>query len=479
MKRPLNFDPPSVAGICKTIKNMNNAIHRNLKNLNKDNNFLLFRERSTNLYFIVAVVIAIIMVLGFYSLDIILNLPNLYELLIIRVITSIIMSFILISKFLMRNNRITTKVHLYLGFYLIAFYSPFLSHYAGGIQSSYWAGLNFILIFWLSIIPFSYKELIYNSIIFIFIYDVLLLLLNNEIITWAKFIEYHFFFFGTLTVGSAVAYLSNLYSAKIFINQNELEVERNKLHDRNKTMEHEIALARKIQDKLIPEKVPIPFISAVYEPMEEVGGDFYDFIEFNDSNNIGIFLSDVSGHGVPAAFITSMIKTIILQAGDRVYDPAKFLFYMNEVLQSQTAGNFVTAFYCIYNPDENSIYYANAGHNQPYVISQNNVTQLQKGKNTAIAMFPNHMLAKANKKFENHKDIIEPGSKLLLYTDGLVEARPRGKDTFFEYANMEQVFKDYHQFPCDVFLGKLMEELTAFRGSDQFEDDICLICLDI
>jgi len=251
------------------------------------------------------------------------------------------------------------------------------------------------------------------------------------------------------------------------------------LQDRNKIMEHEIALARKIQDKLIPERTPANYISAIYEPMEEVGGDFYDFIEFKDSKNIGIFLSDVSGHGVPAAFITSMIKTVILQAGERIYDPAQFLFYMNDVLQTQTAGNFVTAFYCIYNPEENSIFYSNAGHNQPYVISQNSVTQIQKGKNTAIAMFSNHMLEQANKKFLNHKDFLEPGSKLLLYTDGLVEARPTDSDIFFEYANMEQVFIDNHKYPCDIFLNNLMKELSVFRKSDQFDDDICLICLDV
>jgi len=244
-------------------------------------------------------------------------------------------------------------------------------------------------------------------------------------------------------------------------------------------MDMEISLARRIQEQCIPEKTPAGNISAVYKPMHEVGGDFYDFIEFKDSDNIGIFLSDVSGHGVPAAFITSMIKTIILQAGEKLNDPANFLLYMNDVLESRTAGNFFTAFYCIYNPDDKSIYYSNAGHNQPYIITEKNVVQLQKAKSTAIAMFPNHMLTKANKIFKNNKLILEPGSKLLLYTDGLVETRPIDGDTLFECSNMEKVFIENHKYQCDVFLNKLMNELSIFRKSNQFDDDICLICLDV
>jgi len=259
----------------------------------------------------------------------------------------------------------------------------------------------------------------------------------------------------------------------------ELEIERTRLHRRNRIMEHEIALARKIQESLIPDGNPAAYISSLYKPMEEVGGDFYDFIRLDGSDKIGVFLSDVSGHGVHAAFITSMIKTILLQAGDRIYDPAGLLLYMNEVLQGQTAGNFVTAFYGIFNPDDSSLYYSNAGHNQPYIITPDRVSQLQGGKNTAIAMFPNNMLAKANKKFLNFHEQVPSGSKLLLYTDGLVETRPVGEDIFFEYANMEEVFRAHAGVHCSGFLDILMQELTSFRKSDSFEDDICLICMDV
>lgn len=259
----------------------------------------------------------------------------------------------------------------------------------------------------------------------------------------------------------------------------KLQVERNKLQSYNIKMEQEVSLARRIQEQLIPSLNPAINIYSLYKPMDEVGGDFYDFIKLNNPDKIGIFLSDVSGHGVPAAFITSMIKTIILQAGDRVNDPANLLYYMNDILQSRTAGNFVTAFYGIYNQSDHSMLYSNAGHNQPYIILADKITQLQGGKNTAIAMFTNNMLDKANKKFVNYKENIPAGSKLLLYTDGLVEARPVDSDIFFEYANMENVFIDNYSLPCTSFVDNLLVELVKFRKSEFFEDDICVICIDI
>lgn len=251
------------------------------------------------------------------------------------------------------------------------------------------------------------------------------------------------------------------------------------LEMRNRTIENEIALARKIQNSLIPLRTPAPYISAYYKPMETVGGDFYDFIAVPGSERVGVFLSDVSGHGVPAAFITSMIKTILLQAGDRLADPAGLLGYMNDVLRGQTAGNFVTAFYGIYDPRARSFMYSNAGHNRPYLLSSDRVIQLQGSTGIAVAVFSNDKLMRANKRFENRTETLEPGSKLLLYTDGLIESRPVGGGAFFMYASLERILRDNAHVPCDGFLAELMTELRAFRQSESFEDDICLICLDV
>ena len=258
----------------------------------------------------------------------------------------------------------------------------------------------------------------------------------------------------------------------------ELETERNKLKSRNEIVEKELTLTKIIQQEFIPRETPSENIHSLYKPMEKVGGDFYDFLHFRDSKNIGFFLSDVSGHGIPAAFITSMVKTIILQSGSKRENPSELLKYLNEVLYDNTAGNFITAFYGIYNPTKRTILYANAGHCYPYII-KNEISQLQGTNQTAISMFSNEILKKNNKFFTNHTKELPAKSKLLLYTDGLIEAKPIDGEEFFEDSKMFEIFLQNKDQPCKKFIENLYKELISFRKEENFEDDICLVCLDV
>ena len=246
----------------------------------------------------------------------------------------------------------------------------------------------------------------------------------------------------------------------------------------NKKFESELEFAKSIQINLMPQNNPIQNIACLYNPMRQVGGDFYDFVKFRDPDKIGIFISDVSGHGVPAAFITSMLKSILLQAGDKKDNPSELLLYTNNLLQKQITENFVTAFYGIYNHSERTIFYSNAGHNQPYLI-QSEIIQLPPNKSRVLAMFNNIILNKNNNPYKNYKETLPIGSKLLLYTDGLVEARPIDGKDFFEHTKMFDVFLKNKDKASDEFIKNLYKELVAFRKSEIFDDDICLICLDV
>ncbi len=259
----------------------------------------------------------------------------------------------------------------------------------------------------------------------------------------------------------------------------ELEKERRLLSEKNKIIENDIFLAKTIQQGLIPKSSPVTFISSFYKPMTQVGGDFYDFVKFRDPNQIGIFISDVSGHGVPAAFITSMLKTTILQSGNRKEDPAELMSYINEVLLDQTAGNFITAFYGIYDSGKKSLRYANAGHPLPYIITDEIITQLPRAKSTALAIFTNSFLEEKNKSYRNFEVILHSDSKLFLYTDGLSEACSAIDNTFFEQKIMLEVFAENKNLSSQSFIENLFKALISFRGTDSFEDDVCLICLDV
>lgn len=265
----------------------------------------------------------------------------------------------------------------------------------------------------------------------------------------------------------------NLTNIKI-TRQNEI------LAHRNRTIEKEIVMARSIQQQLIPESSPFEHISSLYRPMDLVGGDFYDFIMFDDSDKTGIFISDVSGHGIAAAFITSMLKTIILQAGNLREDPARLLTYLNEILYGKTAENFITAFYCIINTADNSMVYSNAGHNSPYMIINGKPVQIGGKRNVPIAILDNNEMEERKKFYENSYLDLDGVSKIILYTDGLTEAVnvDTGGD-YFEDAGMMDILEQYHQHSSGDLIDILFSRLTDYRGSEHFEDDVCIICIDL
>ncbi len=260
----------------------------------------------------------------------------------------------------------------------------------------------------------------------------------------------------------------------------ELEIEKNKLHDHNEVMIKDLKMAKRIQQKFIPSRSPVDFIASFYKPMELVGGDFYDFVRFRDQNIVGIFLSDVSGHGVPAAFITSMIKSVILEGSSRREDPAGLLNFINEILYGQTADNFVTAFYCVYNSSTRELLYANAGHPFPYIIQESGITTLGGRRHPPLAAFSRERLAMKGKILENTRVTLAPGSRLLLYTDGITEAQnEQNPSEFYETGGLEHALMKYRSLPCSNFLQSVYESLIEYRGSDNFDDDVCLICIEI
>ena len=260
-------------------------------------------------------------------------------------------------------------------------------------------------------------------------------------------------------------------------NYRNLHTERAELKARNDAMHREITLARRIQEKLIPARSPDESIAFLYKPMDQVGGDFFDFIEHD--GKIGIFLCDVSGHGVPAALIASMMKTIVLQAGHRASDPATFMSYINETLQSRTAGNFVTAFYASFQKSSRSIVYCNAGHCSPYVIDQTGVRELEGVKSVPLGLWSNDELRLRNRAFSNVEINLIADSRILFYTDGLTETRCENGDLMFEEGPLQENLVATRQQTSAAAVEDLHRALARFHGSNSFEDDVCVICLDI
>ncbi|OHD57094.1 MAG: hypothetical protein A2Y33_09215 [Spirochaetes bacterium GWF1_51_8] len=308
----------------------------------------------------------------------------------------------------------------------------------------------------------------------------------------------HFFLYATLSVERRIGpedyqILSLLSKQIVFaLEKNnlyeELENERNDLLHRNKIIDNELEMAKKIQLNMIPRHSPRPGIAYFYLPMEQLGGDFFDFIQIGP-DRIGVFISDVSGHGVPAAFVTSMIKSFILQTTLHD-DPAQMLQQLNQSLFNQTAGLFITAFYGIIDFSGLTLRFANAGHNMPFFLRKEKgevtLTQIPSYHNgMPIGVFSTQEMADIKREFENQQIALAKDDKLIFYTDGLTEAinimSPDSAEQKIDYENtrLTETLISGWGLDSNAFLEKIFADLVEFRGSENFDDDICIICIHV
>ncbi len=241
---------------------------------------------------------------------------------------------------------------------------------------------------------------------------------------------------------------------------------------RNLELHQEMNLAKQIQTRLMPEKNPVldgVNFSFFYKFVDEIGGDFFDFIKLREPHLMGLFISDVSGHGVSASLITSMLKTLIETSGEERVHPKLLLEYMNQKLLGNTGSKFVTAFYGLYDHEKKTLKYSRAGHPYPFIIRQNEIIQLE-GQGKVLCLFDNLGI-------EEREIQLQRGDKILLYTDGLTESHNKS------WIDFEQVIDQYLLNNCDKpiddFIRQIYEDLVVFHGNNRFDDDICILGMQI
>jgi sigma-B regulation protein RsbU (phosphoserine phosphatase) len=191
-------------------------------------------------------------------------------------------------------------------------------------------------------------------------------------------------------------------------------------------IQKELELARRIQLSLLPGPFPESQafrVAAHYVPMNSVAGDLYEFLVADDTQ-AGILIADVSGHGVPAAIIASMVKMAAISQRAQAAHPGKILTGMNRALCGNTQGQFVTAAYLYLDAESRELRYAAAGH--PAML------MLRGGRVSEIAENGLLLAAVDEVEYSDRTIPIEPGDRFLLYTDGLIEARNATGELFGE-----------------------------------------------
>src|SRR5829696_4636710 len=237
-------------------------------------------------------------------------------------------------------------------------------------------------------------------------------------------------------------------------------------------IEQEMRVARDIQQASLPREVPEPEgwqVSPYYQPAREVGGDFYDFFNLEDSR-VGIVVGDATGKGMPAALVaeaTSNMLRAVAQALSSL-SPGEVLARVNETLLARIPSNmFVTCFYAILDPNSSSLTYANAGHDLPYIQSNGDAQELM-ARGMPLGLLP-------RMSYEEKEIVLQAGEAALLYSDGVVEAHdPEGE--MFGFPRLKALVAEHGE--KGSLADFLMEELYSFVGEGwEQEDDITLLTL--
>ncbi|WP_210413598.1 SpoIIE family protein phosphatase [Leptospira ilyithenensis] len=271
----------------------------------------------------------------------------------------------------------------------------------------------------------------------------------------------------------------NFNTEELFARVNTaLEIRRyhNLLKQRNKTIERELDIARLIQKKLLPTNEPsIPgyLIHSTYEPVDKVGGDYYDFNEMKDYCDF--FMADVSGHGVPGAFIASILKMTTQYTNQFNYNLSEILRIMDQAVAERGAnGMFATAVILRLYPEKALIRYASAGH-PPILIHRRSKNEFIELSTKGAPLGINYDFKK--KPFEEGEFSLVKGDRIILFTDGITETE---NEIGIPYENTEwkKFLIHNRENPLVSLSLQLIESLKKFSNKNKFEDDITWVVID-
>jgi len=240
--------------------------------------------------------------------------------------------------------------------------------------------------------------------------------------------------------------------------------------------EREMQIAKDIQKGLLPTNLPTSgdiAIAGLCVPAHQVGGDYYDFIE-RDNSCYDLIIADVSGHNIGSALIMAETRTFIHARIQDIKQPAEMLqelngYFLKDLDRSDL---FVTMFYLQYNPQNHRIIYGNAGHNTPLVW---------KKRKQQIEILDTEGLIFGIKKdisFEQRATDLEPGDVLLLYTDGIIEAENKD-NVFFGIERLSKVLEESDDLDPPELIERIMTQGRIFTGRRHFIDDVTLVAMKV
>jgi sigma-B regulation protein RsbU (phosphoserine phosphatase) len=239
--------------------------------------------------------------------------------------------------------------------------------------------------------------------------------------------------------------------------------------DKLVAINNELTIATDIQASILPQVFPAfpdrkEFdVFAKMITAKEVGGDFYDFFLIG-KNRIGFVVGDVSGKGVPAAMLMAVSRTLLKATALKGIPPDECIAEISSVLARETNPSmYVTMFYGILDTRNGSLEYCNAGHNSPYLITDNGPQQLE-----IVGGIMTGYLSEF--EYESKTITLKPGDTLFLYTDGVTEAEDE-KEVEFEVQRLEECLSKTSGNPLSDITDTVFNAVNEYtKGIDQSDD---------
>ena len=257
------------------------------------------------------------------------------------------------------------------------------------------------------------------------------------------------------------------------------------LQQRNQAYEEELQLAREIQQALAGGGFPkvaardgtTLAMGSRYIPISGLAGDFFEVIPISPGR-AGLLICDVMGHGVRAALIVAMLRGLLEKERSQAGDPASFLRGLNDGLSAilERAGTtmFATAFYAVVDLEKDLLDFACAGHPGPIAIGSGGIRQLadtRATKGPALGLI-------RGAAYPADEMVLSSVDRLVMFTDGVLEAENRRGEPFFEKRLMEIISRQTSE-PLEAMLDTILASVLEFSDAKQFDDDVCLLAMEL
>ena len=264
------------------------------------------------------------------------------------------------------------------------------------------------------------------------------------------------------------------------------------LLDKQKRLDDDLASAAQIQKSLLPRKIDSAEnleVAWEFEPCEHMGGDIFNMFQLDDTH-WGIYMLDVSGHGVQAAMVTVSVSQFLQPNSGHLFNtksedhgasyqprtPAEVLAALDIEFPFERFNNFFTITYMIINTKTGDLIYSNAGHPHSIILRKEGKMELLQKGGPAIGIGDFHLLDGKEIRYQEGKLQIHPGDKVFVYTDGITEYQNLagefyGTDRFYETINAQK------GQPVADIVARSIESLMAFGSPAEPQDDITLLGL--